>query len=477
MHAGVIASLLTCPRRWHTSLDVAVGPIRGAYWPALTALALAISVAAGCASARTNAASQPAPVTDPLEGWLRRSALRLSSLDDAGEALARLDGKLADRQVVLVGEPDHFIHEKYAYRLSIIRHLFARGFRLVGMEMGRSDAQRIDRYIETGDERWLDRVALYGYRGDLRTDRKPPAKSMFAARNQVAVDAYRAEERRFAHALRVISESRPASTPRLRFFGYDVDMLPGGGYADLDELLAPAASNPVVAELRARLRRVDGESAEAERARLVDAAALVWSRARELTAALSAENFVEVKATLTCLGESLLYAGMTEGEPDAGHLLAALRRREETMFWQVDTALARDSGARAVLLGHNLHLTRDEHALREIPSLPAWTWPRLGSHLVEKWGDKVAAIWLLYARGAHSDLQHCDAPSCPIASAPDDLGARLAHAGPAFVVPSHGPTVLDEMHPFLENGNEVLGRLARVTDYVVFVESVHGLTR
>ncbi|HJU21890.1 MAG TPA: erythromycin esterase family protein, partial [Casimicrobiaceae bacterium] len=282
-------------------------------------------------------------MTDPLEGWLRRSALRLSSLDDAGEALARLDGKLADRQVVLVGEPDHFIHEKYAYRLSIIRHLFARGFRLVGMEMGRSDAQRIDRYIETGDERWLDRVALYGYRGDLRTDRKPPAKSMFAARNQVAVDAYRAEERRFAHALRVISESRPASTPRLRFFGYDVDMLPGGGYADLDELLAPAASNPVVAELRARLRRVDGESAEAERARLVDAAALVWSRARELTAALSAENFVEVKATLTCLGESLLYAGMTEGEPDAGHLLAALRRREETMFWQVDTALARDS--------------------------------------------------------------------------------------------------------------------------------------
>ncbi len=39
---------------------------------------------------------------------------------------AALDRMLAGKRFVFLGEPDHFIVEKYPFRLTLIRHLFAR---------------------------------------------------------------------------------------------------------------------------------------------------------------------------------------------------------------------------------------------------------------------------------------------------------------------------------------------------------------
>ena len=58
---------------------------------------------------------------------------------------------LAGKRFVFLGEPDHFIVEKYPFRLLFIQHLLGRGWRHVGMETGRSVGWRVDRYLETGD--------------------------------------------------------------------------------------------------------------------------------------------------------------------------------------------------------------------------------------------------------------------------------------------------------------------------------------
>ena len=103
--------------------------------------------------------------------WARENAVQLDSLEwieTDSTAFAFLDEALKGKRIVFLGESDHFVAERMEFRLLLIRELARRGFRRIGMEMGLSDGKRMDRYLETGDEAWLDRVALYGYRGDMR---------------------------------------------------------------------------------------------------------------------------------------------------------------------------------------------------------------------------------------------------------------------------------------------------------------------
>jgi hypothetical protein len=85
--------------------------------------------------------------------------------------LSILDSLVAGKRFAYIGEPDHFIHEKYAYRLAMLNYLAARGFTHVGEEIGASDGMRVARFIETGDKSQLERVTIYGYSGASRSDR------------------------------------------------------------------------------------------------------------------------------------------------------------------------------------------------------------------------------------------------------------------------------------------------------------------
>ena len=73
--------------------------------------------------------------------WAKRSALPLPATPEEpfGEsAQAVLDRLLEGKRFVFLGEPDHFIVEKYPFRLTLTRFLFARGWRHASMETGRS---------------------------------------------------------------------------------------------------------------------------------------------------------------------------------------------------------------------------------------------------------------------------------------------------------------------------------------------------
>ena len=112
----------------------------------------------------------------------------------------------------------------------MLNYLAGRGFTHLGEELGTSDGMRINRFIETGDESQLERVTIYGYTGAARHDRDDTPTGILrdSFGDAYPTALFAAEQKRFAHGLRKIG---------LRFFGFDIDPLPGGGYEDLAEIL------------------------------------------------------------------------------------------------------------------------------------------------------------------------------------------------------------------------------------------------
>ena len=170
--------------------------------------------------------------------WVQDRAIELDSLEwrsaDLGK-LAVLDKLLEGKRIVYLGEPDHYVREKYDFQLIFIRYLFERGWCHLGMEMGRADGQRIDRYLESGDMAWLNRVASYGYKGDERANRKDIPKDLTPKKSDRSfVTNIHEEQFWFQKQLRSLNEVLPPGKPRLRWFGFDADLRPGGAYVDAE---------------------------------------------------------------------------------------------------------------------------------------------------------------------------------------------------------------------------------------------------
>lgn len=118
---------------------------------------------------------------------------------------AVLDDLAARARVAYIGEMDHFIAEKYDYRLLCIRYLASRGWRWFGEELAADRGARADEYLRTGDAALLDPVdePPWFTTGILANDRQPTA----------ALDAAQA---RFMQAVRQV-------VPEARWFGFDAD--------------------------------------------------------------------------------------------------------------------------------------------------------------------------------------------------------------------------------------------------------------
>ena len=118
---------------------------------------------------------------------------------------AVLDELAGRARVAFIGEMDHFITEKYDYRLLCIRYLASRGWRWFGEEWAADRGRRVDEYLRTGDEALLDPVdePPWFTAGILANDRQPET-------------ALEAEQKRFMHAVRRVA-------PDVRWFGFDAD--------------------------------------------------------------------------------------------------------------------------------------------------------------------------------------------------------------------------------------------------------------
>jgi erythromycin esterase-like protein len=408
--------------------------------------------------------------------WARQHAIALETLDwhqaDLTE-LAALEPLLAGKRIVLIGEADHFVHEKNDVRALLIRFLAGRGFRHVGMEMGFSDALRMDRFVETGDPGHLERIAIHGYEGDRRTDRRDGVAGFSEDRDPDLLERVNSESRWCLEQLREIRNALGPDAPRLHWFGYDVSFAPGGGYVDVTERLEPVRDRPVVAELLGRLALVQGESRDAERERLEDVLRRIELGQTELEECLGAEVLKEVRRGIQNLVDSLAWIQASGSERFGPEWLAGLAERERCMMRTLDERIAElPPGEGLILLGHDLHLSKDSTKLRYGPA-PMWT--SIGTHLAQRFGDEVLGFWMLHHDGRHGVPRSVEegAPFEDLPGRPGSIESLLANVGPLFLLPLRPAGGLDRT---LERPRSCLGGTRAVlpdqTDVLFFVRTV-----
>ncbi|WP_218920243.1 erythromycin esterase family protein [Chondromyces crocatus] len=416
--------------------------------------------------------------------WVERTQLAWGSPESTvlgADVEAKLDAMLEGKRIVFLGEPDHYIHEKYPYRLAMLRHLVKRGFLHVGMEIGTSEGRRIDRFFETGDPRALDRVVLWGYAGDSPEERRELERFLpRAAPDQEAARAFVAEERRFFIALRALVDARAGAEgagPRLHFFGFDTDTPPGGAYQDLRETLKEVADTPEGEEALHQLALVPGEDLSQEALRVFTLAEAVQAELPLYVSAFGQARATQFQEQVVALAESLVWVVAQIQAPTLAARRRFLDRRERFMHAQLDRWLAQHPKEKLVLLGHNAHLSRASEKLRM--GLPdgehAPMWRSVGTHVVGKRPADVLAVWLLGGEGRHflPDGKHPVVREVPLRSG--SVEAALAPFGDAFLLDlrERPPgTLLDAVVPFGHPGSHGHGPVGLNADALVFFRRV-----
>ena len=388
----------------------------------------------------------------------------LEATDENARQLSILDPLVAGKRFAYIGESDHFIHEKYAYRLAMLNYLAARGFTHVGEELGATDGMRIARYIETGGESQLERVSIFGYSGATRTDRDDSPTGILRASfgDAYPTALFAAEQKRFARGLRKIG---------VRFFGFDIDPLPGGGYEDLVEILESMPTNAKIDQIRKALQRVEGETIDAEIERL-----------DEVLGLLEADRFDALRYTATCLRDSFEYVRMTYPAKTFDALNPGMAFRERYMHRQVDRRLAQmRPNEKLALMSHNLHLCRaaDAVASSDAAAGPGGkTDPPLGAWLAARYPAEVFSVWMLIGRG--HDSQPFPTLSKIIREKSGTLNTLLGEIGDCFVLPidasdSRARLLTENIEIMHDGDGGVRTAIALQADAIFFVRDVTPL--
>src|SRR5215469_9023473 len=305
-----------------------------------------------------------------FKAFARERAIHLDSDAPAADnvaKLAALDSIVAGKRLAFIGEPDHFIHEKYAYRATMLAYLVCHGFTRVGEELSRTDGARIDSFIEGGDASHLERIATYGYRGGLREDRDDTPRGVLkdSYGDKYPLAEFRAEQVRFAEVMRAIASQLASGGNRLQWFGFDVDALPGCAYEDLAASLGGARDDSAVAPILEGLRRVPGESIDDEIRRLDSVLERFGSERDQLGTILGLDVTAEATYRTAWLRDSFAYLRRIIPITTWEHLNPAMAERELMMQREVMRQLeSARRGEKIVLLGHDAHLCRDVSAIR-----------------------------------------------------------------------------------------------------------------
>lgn len=423
--------------------------------------------------------------TPPFIAWAREHAIPFEpqeSVHDEREKFACLDPLLAQKRIVYLGEEDHWIHEKNEMRLLLLRYLFSRGWRYIGEELGWSDGLRIDRYLETGDEASLQRIATYGYQGALRPDRDDtPTGYLKDSHARYPVQAFAEEQRWLIKALRMLQTQQAPGSPRLHFFGYDIDALAGGGYEDLAALLHPYHAAPMITAVCARLSRVAGETVEQEIIRLQQAEDFMMQQQAMLQDLLGQDDFERLMHWTRTLRDSFAFIQVAHPATEMAPLNEAMAAREEAMVRHVTAVLSHmKPDEKLVLMGHNRHLAKESSRIKQAGGArPGGSRvPSLGTTLNQVFPGQVFAIWMLHDHGTSS--QPFGHLSGRYLSRPGSLNAVLAEVGSCYLL----PTRTNDPHArLLSREMEIVGlynlpfraSIARQADAIFFRREVSPL--
>lgn len=341
--------------------------------------------------------------------WANEHAITIDPLDGLNidiDMFSCIDPFLEGKRVVYLGEEDHWIHEKNDYRLLLLRYLVTRGWRYIGEELGWSDGFRIDAYLKTGQEEYLERIATYGYQGALREDREDkPIGILKSQNNNYPVKEFKYEQLRLIKALRCISEECRASSDRIHYFGFDIDTLTGGGYEDIEELLNPFQNEHIVMDILSMIKRISGETLEDEMKRVVNALDKIKMLENDYRKLLGNNLYFLFQEHLQTLYDSLRFNQVINPAIDYKTIGIAMADREKVMQRHVKFSLSHiKPNDKLVLMGHNRHLSKESGLIKKVgPASPGgYHGQSLGTYINRLLPEQVFSIWQLHGQGLGS---------------------------------------------------------------------------
>jgi Erythromycin esterase homolog len=398
------------------------------------------------------------------------------------EKLSFLDDLLAAKRVVYLGEEDHWIHEKNEYRILMLRYLFSRGWRYAGEELGWSDGIRINHYLETGELSYLDRIATYGYRGDVRNDRQDKTSGILKdSSDNYPIKEFRAEQIRFAKTLRDCNENCLTESGKVRYFGFDVNAAAGGGYEDIRELLSPVENAPELAELHKLLTIIPDETMEQEINRLSHILRTVDDKIIILKKLLGEKCYAHLQQCLCTMRDSFDYFRVANPATNYKALNKAMAAREEMMYRNVKFILSQmEPKDKLILMGHNRHLSKDIGSIKNLGASPPGgkLVPSLGTLINRLLPGQVFSIWMLYDHGRSS--QPFTWLSNEYTSKPGSLNAILAEIGSTYLLPT---VTMDARADLLKSEMDIVGiynatfctAISKQADAIFFINKVNPL--
>ena len=410
--------------------------------------------------------------------WAKERAVHLDTLDGKNidvSTLSRLDKEIEGKRVVYLGEPDHYIHEKYDFQLMLVRYLFERGFRYVGYETGIFTGRLIDAYLETGDSTYLDLGSLSGNKRYVREDRDDTPNGFPALKNPEYRKCQQSEMRWFLEGLRALNGTLEPGDERLHWFGFDVDILAGIAYQDIRKRLERHMSHTKIRDILERIELVQGESVLEEAARIGDVMTYVDNAGDAITSILGKREYTLLTRDLRSLRDGLIFLDAFKKAP-APEWGPALRERERCIFRQMDEFLEDlNEDDKMILIGHNMHLSKD---YRKVWFGSASMYPSIGTHMVSRLPGKVYSIWMLYDYGRHGNMWN-ESFYEKVPSHPQRIERLFTKAGLHFILPFHSrdqrEQYLDEDRDFVVNGRIGHGFIKSQADAVFFVSEVTGI--
>jgi erythromycin esterase-like protein len=319
---------------------------------------------------------------------------------------------------------------------------------------------------------------MYGYKGGNRTDRDDSATGLLKdSFTTFPLAKFAAEQKSFAHELRAIM----AAHREVSFFGFDIDALPGAGYENLAEILAPASDNETVRRILNLLASIPNETRTDEIARLDRAIQLIDAQLAPLSQLLGSAHATNVAKFARALRDSFHYTQSAYPASDWLSLNIAMALREETMHRNVATRLAETgTNAKTVLMSHNLHLAKDFDRIKgNFGAGPGGgKVPALGTFLNRKMPGQIYTVWMLCNRGR--DCQPFSFCTCEIKPVKGSLNSILSEIGPALFLPlasdSPIPSLLNsEILVQMDGQPGVRAVIPNQADAIFFIDEVSPL--
>lgn len=365
-----------------------------------------------------------------------------------------LDPKIKDKRFVFLGEPDHYFEEKFSYRLKFIEHLLSQGFTHILDEMGVSDGEMVQNYLETGDEDYLKKLGLYGFKyGQALTE---------SDRNFVR------SSKRYLRKLRLLKLKHP----KLIYGGFDLDIYPGTAYLQLDDFFKKykfAFLNEFENSVNLSKSFSGGERLERLRKAYKDFLKVKYRLSRYL----EEKELIHFQLILRNFVASV---EIRERFSTSNYSKEDLVWREEQMFKNMLARFQLDPAQQKyVLLGHNGHLTKTVDQYLDLNGVQQWY--AIGTWINDHFPKQAFGIWSLIGQGEHSGHGCENKETCYFSSPESTLEYELLkiETERSLLFSTQLPSLKNskELIKFFDSGSVIYqGPLSLQADAIYFIPRV-----